>query len=95
MAQGSAPWLVPALGADALRAVSGWLANYEKFSGHAEKEHDFSGMIRPSIRSRQDSYPNTEDSLVDAVRDLALAAMSDDPDGTTRVLLSSGVQLLR
>lgn len=89
------PRLVPALGVDALKAVSGWLARYAEFSGQAKNGHDFSGMIRPSIRSRRDSHPSTEDSLVDAVRDLAVPAMLDDPDGATKVLLNSGVQLMR
>lgn len=89
------PRIVPALGADALKAVAGWLARYAEFVGYAKDEHDFSGMVRPSIRSREDSHPSTEDSLVDAVRDSAVSAMLDDPDGTTKVLLGTSVQLLR
>ncbi|MEU1808419.1 hypothetical protein [Micromonospora aurantiaca (nom. illeg.)] len=89
------PRLVPALGADALKAVAGWLANYAKFSGHAGDERDFSGMVRPSIRARDNSYPSPEHALVDAVRDLAIPAVLDAPEAAVKVLLRSGVQLLR
>ncbi|WP_174534390.1 hypothetical protein [Micromonospora chalcea] len=89
------PRLVPALGADALKAVAGWLSNFERFSGHAGGKHDFSGMIRPSIRARDSSYPSPEHALIDAVRDLAIPAVLEDPDATLEVLLRSGVQLLR
>ncbi|MGB3185210.1 MAG: hypothetical protein WBG36_13980 [Ornithinimicrobium sp.] len=89
------PRLVPALGVDALNAVTGWLTRYAKFSGWAEDGHDFSGRIRPSIRSREESHPSTEDSLVDALRDLAVPAMLKDPNEATDVLLRPRVQLLR
>lgn len=89
------PRLIPALGTDALKAVTGWLVSYEKFAGHAGGEHDFSGMIRPSIRSRRDVHGSPEDALVDGVRDLALDGMLGDPDATALVLLRPGVQLLR
>jgi hypothetical protein len=88
------PRLVPALGADALKAVAGWLANFARFSGHAGGEHDFSGMTRPSIRARDNSYPSPEHALVDAVRDLAIPAVLEAPEATITVLLRSGVQLL-
>lgn len=89
------PRLLPSLGRDALKAVTGWLSLYVEYSGWAKDGHDFSGMVRPSIRVRDDSGPSTEDSLVDAVRDLAVTAMLEDPDGAMNVLLSSGIQLLR
>ncbi|MCG5466271.1 hypothetical protein MED01_005088 [Micromonospora sp. MED01] len=89
------PRLVPALGADALKAVAGWLASFEKLSGHDGDEHDFSGMIRPSIRARDSSYPSPEHALVDAVRDLAIPAVLKDPEETVKALLRSRVQLLR
>ncbi|MEV6849994.1 hypothetical protein [Actinoplanes sp. NPDC051411] len=89
------PRLVPALGADALKAVAGWLVSFAKFSGHADGEHDISGMVRPLIRTRNRSYPSPEDALVDALRDLAIPAVLESPDAALKVLLGSGVQLLR
>jgi hypothetical protein len=58
-------------------------------------DHDFSGMLRPLIRSRNDSYESPEHALVEAVRDLAIPAMRRDPGEATSVLVSSGVLLLR
>lgn len=90
--QSELPRLVPALGADGLSAVAGWLAAY---SGPANDGHDFSGMRRPSVRSRGSSHPSAEDTLVDAVRDLAVTAVLEDPEQVAKILLGSGVQLLR
>jgi hypothetical protein len=89
------PRLVPALGPDALKAVAGWLASFARFSGQAGGKHDFSGRIRPSIRARDNSYPSPEHALIDAVRDLAIPAVLEAPDATVKMLLSSGVQLIR
>lgn len=89
------PRVLPALRDDALKAVTGWLAKYAKFAGHSGQGHDFSGMIRPSIRNRGDRHPDPEHALVDAVRDLAVPAMLSDPNTTLEVLLRPGVQLLR
>jgi hypothetical protein len=89
------PRVVPALGDDALKAVTGWLAKYAKFAGHSGQGRDFSGMIRPSIRNRGDRHPDPEHALVDAVRDLAVPAMLSDPEATVEILLRPGVQLLR
>ncbi|MEO5662872.1 MAG: hypothetical protein ABIR39_06270 [Nocardioides sp.] len=86
------PRLVPALGVDALSTVAGWLAAY---SGHANDGHDFSGMRRPSIRSRGGSHSSAEDALVDVVRDLAVTAVLEAPEQVAKLLLGSGVQLLR
>lgn len=89
------PRLVPALGRDALKAVATWLALYVEYSTLGSGDHDISGIIRPSIRARDNSSPSTADSLVDAVRDLAIAAMLEDPNDATNGLLSPRVQLLR
>ena len=89
------PRVLPALGDDALKAVTGWLAKHAKFAGHSGQGHDFSGMIRPSIRNRGDRHPDPEHALVDAVRDLAVPAMLSDPEATVEILLRPGVQLLR
>jgi hypothetical protein len=89
------PRVLPALGNDALKAVTGWLAKYARFAGHSGQGHDFSGMIRPSIRNRGDRHPDPEHALIDAVRDLAVPAMLSAPEATLEVLLRPGVQLLR
>ena len=89
------PRVLPALGGDALKAVTGWLAKYAKFAGHSGQERDFSGMIRPSIRNRGDRHADPEHALIDAVRDLAVPAMLSDPDATVEILLRPSVQLLR
>ncbi|NCD16047.1 MAG: hypothetical protein EOL91_01805 [Actinobacteria bacterium] len=89
------PRLLPALGEDAFKAVVGWLVDFAKFSGPAAGEHDFSGIMRPSIRAHDGSFPSPENALIDAVRDLAIPGVLDAPEATVHVLLRSGVQLLR
>lgn len=89
------PQIVPALGDDALKALVGWLVDYEKFAGHASSDHDFSAMSRPLIRSRRDAYDNAEQSLIDAVRDEAQRLMPSDPADTLSVLTRSGLQIVR
>ncbi|KGN33608.1 hypothetical protein N798_05550 [Knoellia flava TL1] len=89
------PRVLTALGDDALKAATGWLARYARLAGHSGAGRDFSGMIRPSIRTRGDAHPDPEHALIDAVRDLALPAMLREPESTLEVLLSSRVQLLR
>ncbi|MFA7266368.1 MAG: hypothetical protein WC054_08655, partial [Candidatus Nanopelagicales bacterium] len=89
------PRICAALGHDALKAMSGWLAKFVGFSGHASGEYDFSGMDRPSIRVRDDKHPNPEDALVDAIRDTAVAAIQTGRSGVVDVLLRPGVALLR
>ncbi|MBB1496478.1 hypothetical protein J4N02_16200 [Propioniciclava sp. MC1595] len=88
------PRVLEALGEDALKAVTGWLAKYAILAGHSG-QHDFSGMMRPSIRDRGDLHPDAEQALVDAVRDLAVTAMPSDPEATVETLLRPRVQLLR
>lgn len=89
------PRLAPALGDDALKAVAAWLVKYERLSGHVADDHDFSGIARPSIRDRDDSYASPEHSLIEAVRDLAIPAILKNPESAAGVLLGSKVQLLR
>ncbi|MCV2393707.1 hypothetical protein OEB99_05240 [Actinotalea sp. M2MS4P-6] len=89
------PRLLPALGDDAVKALTGWLAKYIQLAGYADSGHDFSGMIRPSVKSRGDTYPSPEHALVDALRDVGVTAMVADPERTSRTLLGSGTQLLR
>ena len=81
------PKIVPALGEDALKALTGWLADYLRAAGLVSEEHDISGMTRPSIRDRGDSHRDPENALVEAIRDLAVGAVLVDADDTVQILL--------
>ncbi|AZH78954.1 hypothetical protein CSX12_11000 [Microbacterium sp. Y-01] len=81
------PKIVPALGEDALKALSGWLTDYLRAVGLFSDEHDISGMTRPSIRDRGDSHRDPENALVEAIRDLAARAVWVDADDTVQILL--------
>lgn len=89
------PRIIPALGEDALKTLSGWLVAYVKSSGHAGGDYDFSGMDRSSIVSRDDYKDRREDALIDAVRDLSIQSLQVDPTETLNVLLRSNIRLLR
>ncbi len=89
------PRVVDALGDDALSATAGWLVAYAKSLGLVSDDHDASGMIRPMISERDLSHRGVADALVEAVRDLAIAGLREDPDGAAKALLWSGVNLLR
>ncbi|WP_157694609.1 MULTISPECIES: hypothetical protein [unclassified Leifsonia] len=89
------PRIVPALGDNALKALVGWLTTYVNSSGHASGEHDFSAMDRSSIDARGDSTDRPEDALIDAIRDVAVDAIRTAPGETVKILLRSGVKLLR
>ena len=88
------PRIIPALGEDALKALTGWLMTYVVCAGHVRDGYDSSAMIRPSMRERDDSPIDPEEALVEAVRDLAIPAMLRAPAATAKVLLSSGIHLL-
>lgn len=81
------PRIVPALGEDALKALTGWLADYLRAAGYFIEEHDISGMTRPSIRDRGDSHRDPENALVETIRDLAVGAVLVDADSTVHILL--------
>ncbi len=91
------PRIATALGGDALSATSGWLATYLKHAGYAGSDSDFSGIVRPSIRDRGDDlHQGPDDALVEVIRDLAVARLSDrDVDGVAAPLLRPKVQLHR
>ena len=52
-------------------------------------------MLRSEIRSRDDSHGSAVEVLVEAVRDLAIPAFIENPSDASKVLLDSGVRLLR
>ena len=85
------PQIVEALGADGLRMVLGWLIEYETASGQL----DGWPYSRPSVRERQGTTRDVEDALIDAVRDLAIARMTTDPQGVVAQLLSANLMLVR
>lgn len=89
------PKIVPALGQDALKALTGWLTDYLRAAGYFSEEHDISGMTRPSIRDRGDSHRDPENALVETIRDLAVSAVLVDADDTLQILLRAGSVLHR
>jgi hypothetical protein len=88
--EGGLPEVVEALGASGLPTVLDWLVRYERAAG--KSEWSFS---RPSIRERRDPHRDVEDALIDAVRDLSVARMAPDPDGTANLLLGAGSMVAR
>lgn len=89
------PRLVQALGNDGLVIVTPWLEDYERLAGHVTDTFDISDIARESVRVRGETYPEVEQALIDAVRDLAIPVMVDDPALTSRTLMYSGITLLR
>lgn len=85
------PPVVEALGAAGLPMVLGWLIEYEKVAGQL----DGGSFSRPSIRERRDMHRDVEDALIDAVRDLAIAAMNASPGDTVELLLGADSMLTR
>jgi hypothetical protein len=84
------PRVVEALGPAGLPMVLAWLFEYEKAAGRVD-----GWFSRPSIRERGDTHRDVEDALVDAVRDLAIAAMKERPSDTVDLMLSAGLMLAR
>ena len=73
------PRVVTVLGDDGLSVVSPWLETYERSKGYFKHDSDITFMSRDSVRTRSDSHDGVEQSLIDAVRDLAIHAMHIDP----------------
>ncbi|QHK19836.1 hypothetical protein GU243_08915 [Pseudarthrobacter psychrotolerans] len=93
--QDGLPRIVEALGDDGLKTVLPWLEEYERHSGHLTEAFDLSDMSRESIRHKGDQHPSTEQSLIDAVRDLAAKAMAADPETAKTTLIKSRMALAR
>ena len=89
------PRVVAALGDDGLSVVSPWLEAYERSRGYFKHDSDMTFMSRDSVRARSDSHDGVEQSLIDAVRDLAIHAMRVDPTRTKTLLLATKMVLMR
>lgn len=85
------PQVVEALGTAGLPMVLAWLVEYETAAGQL----DGWSFSRPSIRERRDMHRDVEDALIDAVRDLAIAAVKTNPHDTVERLLGAGMMLAR
>lgn len=89
------PRVVKALGDDGLKTVLPWLEEYERQSKRFTDTFDMTDISRESIRVRSDHYPSIEHSLIDAVRDLAFAAMVRNPRTAAATLAKSPMNLAR
>ncbi|MFM9260622.1 hypothetical protein ACNAWD_22230 [Rhodococcus erythropolis] len=89
------PELVEVLEDDGLELVLPWLIAYERRIGHLRKGRDVTYISRESLRSRGGIHDGVEQVLIDAVRDLAIKAMSIDASGAKLVLLNSNMILAR
>lgn len=84
------PEVAAALGPRGLSIVLDWLSRYLQAAGKAEWS-----FSRPSIRERRDLHHDAEDALIDAVRDLAVQRIANDPSGTVTLLLAADLMLAR
>ena len=89
------PKLVAALGNDGLEMTLSWLVGYERHSGHLSAKGDLTYFRRDSIRHNDDLLDKVEQSLINAVRDLAIDAMLTSPGPTTDLLLNTKMILGR
>lgn len=89
------PELVAALGDDGLTVVLPWLVAYEWSSGKFADEKDFTYLTRESIRIRDDTGEDIEQTLIEAVRDLAIRAMLVDAPAAKDLLISRGMLIGR
>lgn len=89
------PRVVAVLGDDGLSVVLPWLETYERSRGYFKNGSDFTFMSRDSVRTRSDSHDGVEQSLIDAVRDLAIKAMLFDPKKAKSSLLATKMVLTR
>jgi len=83
--------LTAELDGEDLPLVAGWLAEYLKATG----ETDGWPFSRPDIGERRDSYREVQDSLIDAVRDLAIKQMRVNPADAAFRLLAGQMMLAR
>jgi hypothetical protein len=89
------PRMVEALGRDALEVVLSWLVANERASGHLRKGGDITFATREVIRQRDELGEGGEQTLVDAVRDLAVDETRRDAERVTSVLLDANMILAR
>lgn len=89
------PGVVAALGDEGLKTVLPWLEEYERHSKHLTDKFDMTDIARESIRDKGDRYPSVEQSLIDAVQDLAVQAIAQDPRAAKAVLTRRPMLLTR
>lgn len=89
------PRVVEVLGDVGLKTVLPWLEEYERHSRHLTDTFDMTHMSRGSIRDNSDRYSSIEQSLIDAVRDLAAKAMARDPKTAKAIITRSRMLLAR
>jgi hypothetical protein len=87
--------LTAAIGDDGLAVVMPWLLAYERVSGKLKSGTDFTYFSRESIRNREDNREDTEQALIDAVRNLATRAMLVDAPGAMDTLMGGNMRLGR
>lgn len=72
------PRLVEALGDAGLKTVLPWLFEYERIRKTFTDDFDHSGFARFSVRQQQSDRHDIEDTLIDAVRECAVARFGAD-----------------
>jgi len=89
--------IVGALGDDGLQIVLPWLVECERAQGHLTNTFDVTYMSRESIRAASgfSRHESVEQSLINAVRDLGVRAMGQDPATGKRTLLGARMILAR
>lgn len=89
------PRVVEAFGDEGLKTVLPWLEEYERHTNHLTENFDMTDIARESIRDKGDRHPSVEQSLIDAVRELAIKAMAKDPRAAKAVLTKRPMLLTR
>ncbi|MCY1673441.1 hypothetical protein OVA06_01715 [Pseudarthrobacter sp. SL88] len=89
------PRVVEALSDEGLKTVLPWLEEYEIRSNHLTDNFDMTDFARESIRDKGARHPSVEQSLIDAVRDLAVKATAKDPRTAKTVLTRRPMLLTR
>lgn len=93
--EGWLPRVVEAVDANGLELALGWLVTCEKKSERFKQGTDLTYIGRDSIRMPGISHPSIEQTLIDAVRDLAVKAARVDPLAATSLLLDSKMIIAR
>ncbi|MBN9618504.1 MAG: hypothetical protein J0H43_02050, partial [Actinobacteria bacterium] len=89
------PEVVAVLGPGGLELALPWLVQAERQAGRYKAGHDWTSVHRGSIGAREHAHPSIEDALTDAVRDLAVKAIGEDPATAVDRLLTTKMLLTR
>ncbi|MBM7389786.1 hypothetical protein JOE37_002780 [Clavibacter michiganensis] len=81
--------IAPLLDASSLGLVIGWLSHYDRANGGPNAV----ALIRTTIAEPNNTYHRLEDSLVDAVRDVAGLAFFNEPEATATTLIDAGLTI--